>query len=288
MFGYVTVYKDLISEADYDVFRSYYCGLCRDMGKRCSQASRFGLSYDITFLALVLSSVCGTDGEKKCGRCMAHPFRKNNYIYNDFAVGYAADAAVMLDYLKLLDDWHDEKSVKALFGMLILKRAVKKASSRHEELYEGIRCQLNRLSRLEEKNSENIDETADCFAKILELLFTPVFIDDENERRILGWMGYNIGRWIYIIDAVNDMKKDYESKSYNPFNIGFEGGNYDEYAKDVKNRQELALTFTLDNAASAFELLNVRRNETLLRSIIYDCLKARQQQILIGEKNEPI
>lgn len=280
MFGYVTVFKEQLSEADYTIFRSYYCGLCKAMGRRCSQLSRLGLSYDITFLAIILSSVLAEENETAYGGCIAHPFKRDIPSYSDAAVEYAADAGVILNYLKLLDDWRDDGSVRALMGIIGMRRGIRRAAAKRRELYGGIRECLDRLGALEREGCTRIDATADCFAKILETLFTPEFITDKNTGRALAWLGYNIGRWIYVIDALNDMEKDYRRKSYNTFNAAFDGGDYEEYVKRIKGEQELTLTFTLDNAASAFELLGLKRNAALARSIIYDCLKTKQKQIL--------
>lgn len=294
MFGYVTVYKELISEDDYAVFKKYYCGLCRAIGKRCSQSARMGLSYDLTFLAIVLSSVSGEEMQCKNCPCIAHPFKKRESV-NDAAIEYAADMCVLLDYLKLYDDWCDERSIKALLGMAVFYRGVKKAKRRYGKTYSIINEQLKRLSRLEKANSSDIDECADCFAKILECLFTPEFIYDTARRRIFAWFGYNIGRWIYVIDAVNDMEKDYRKGNYNPFNAAFCGDNYTEYVRNIREEKKVTLTFTLENAASAYELLDIRKNSSLLVGLIYDCLKVKQSQILEGKsfpmkgnENEPI
>lgn len=285
MFGYVTVYKNLISEDDYLTFRSYYCGLCKAIGHRCSHAARLGLSYDITFLALVLSSVLDDEINEKNDRCIVHPLNKRKCITENRVIDYAADMGVILSYLKLLDDWKDEKSIKALFGLLVFRRAMKNAEKRNGKYKALIVMQLNRLSSLEKQKSGSIDECADCFAKILEMLFTPDFITGENEKRILAWFGYNIGRWIYVIDAINDMKQDRKTGAYNPFNVGFQDGNYDIYVDSVRCNKKLTLALTLENAASSFELMDIKRNRSLIHAILYDCLKARQSQILYADKD---
>lgn len=301
MFGYVTVYEKLVSEADFAVFKEYYCGLCKAMGKYCSQLTRLGLSYDITFLAIVLSSVIDADSGKKYKSCIAHPFKKRSYIVNDAAVNYAADMGVLLDYYKLLDDWQDERSLKALMGLLLFRLGKNRAFARNRKKSLLINEYLKKLSALEAAASDSIDECADCFAKILEALFTPDFITDSTQLKVLKWFGYNIGRWIYVIDALNDMEKDYKSGEYNPFNAGFDGGNYKEYAVQLRAEKDFTLTYTLSSAAAAFDLLDIKKNKTLLEGIIYDCLKTKQLQILNsrerqdttealpkGKDNEPI
>ena len=99
--------------------------------------------------------------------------------------------------------------------MMFFYRGVRKAKKRYPSVYESIKKCLDNLSCLEKEKCSEIDETADCFAKILEILFTPDFIENENTKRTLSWLGYNIGRWIYIIDAYNDLEKDIKKNNYN-------------------------------------------------------------------------
>lgn len=280
MFGYVTVPKNLLTEEEYSVFRAYYCGLCKATGKCASQISRLGLSYDITFLALVLSSLCNL-GETKKSRCIIHPVKEFDVVFSDSAVNYSARAGVLLNYLKLADDWKDEKSLKSLCAMPALFFGYKRAFKGMSKQAEIINNQLKLLSRLEKENCTSIDETADAFAKITEALFTPEFITDEGQRRTLAWLGYNLGRWIYIIDAFDDFDEDLKNKSYNPLILS---GN--------SSREECSLTieesliFTLENIASAFELLDFNKNKDIIGKIIYIGLKQKQELILHPKKSD--
>lgn len=276
MFGYVTVAKNQLTEDEYKKFCAYYCGVCRAIGKKTSHAARLGLSYDMTFLAIVLSSLA-EDGADKDFRCSVHPLRKRSFVSDDRAVDYAAAAGVILQYLKFADDLHDEHSLKALGAMAVFKRAYKKAGKEYPALLVYIKEQLAALSVLESERSSDIDAAADCFAKILGRLFTPDFVTDSGQRRVLEWFGYNLGRWIYIIDAYNDLEKDLKSRAYNPLAAaGMKPGA--EGAGDI----ELSLTYTLGNIASAFELLNFKRNEGIIGKMIYTSLKQKQRCILKG------
>ncbi len=286
MFGYINVYDKVISEEDYSIFKEYYCGLCKAMGRRCSHLTRLGLSYDITFLAIVLSSLDASMQNEENKICIAHPFKKKSYIIKDRAIDYSADMGVLLEYYKLLDDWHDEHSIKALLGLALFKTGKNKAFGRNKEKCIIIKGCLDKLSKLENEHCSSIDECADCFAKILEELFVPDFIEDETSRKVLKWFGYNIGRWIYVIDAVNDMEKDYKKKNYNPFNEAFCGESFEEYVKEIKEEKSFTLTYTLSNAAAAFDLLDIKKNKSLLEGIVYDCLRIKQQQILKQAENE--
>lgn len=284
MFGYVTIGKNQLTEQEYKIFSAYYCGVCKATGKYASQLSRLGLSYDITFLALVLSSL-GSRSSLKDSRCMLHPFSKRSCVEST-AVEYAACAGVLLSYLKLKDDLCDDKSIKALIGTLLFYSGNKKAKSKLQREYNEIKKQLDILSDYEKQGSSSIDDTSEAFARILSALFVPDFIKDEKDRRKLSWFGYNLGRWIYVIDAVNDFNDDKKSGAYNPFiQMGYT--DFHTLAKET----ELSLTLTLEGISSAFELIDFKQNRDLIGKIVYISLKEKQRLILDGqgkEKNESI
>lgn len=280
MFGYVTVYKDELKIKDYRRFQGYYCGLCKAIGRRCSHIARLGLSYDMTFLAILLSALSAGEPETEQCRCMAHPFHKRENVLRDPAVDYAADVSVILVYLKLLDDWQDDRSLKALAGMGLYFGAVRRARKRRSGEYAFIRECLDRLSGLERGQTGSPDDAADCFAKILERLFTPEFIEDDP--RPLQWLGYNLGHWIYILDAYQDLEEDYRKNHFNPFLNEAKGDErgLPAYRSELKNTLDTALTWNLSQLASAYELLNIQKNDDILRNILYLSLKLRQDSIL--------
>ncbi len=282
MFGYISICREGIGEEDANTFRAYYCGLCKAVGRECSQLSRLGLSYDITFLALVLSSVLFENADITEERCAVHPFKKHPCVVNDKAVDYAARVGEILTYLKLKDDCSDEGGVKARIAMAALRSGKNKALAKNKEAYDFISDRLSELSLLEKQNCSEIDEAADRFAKILEYVFTPDFVTDGDTRRILSWFGYNLGRWLYIIDAYDDIEKDYKSGSYNPF-LANRRGNAEEIKKQIRGRTEFTLTLTLENTASALELLRLHRNRKLIENIVYQGLKGKQKSVL-GEE----
>lgn len=278
MFGYITTSKEHLGEADYKTFCSYYCGLCKAMGRHCSQASRLGLSYDLTFLMVVLSSVVQDEKVLSYERCIIHPFKKRDVIKYNYISEYCAMMSTLLAYEKCVDDINDEKSIKAVLGKLLYKGAYKKARKNHGEISSYIKEKLNELNELERNNVCDIDIVADKFALILQKLFTPDFITDENLRRQLEWFGYNIGRWIYIMDAINDLERDYKTNSYNPLL----SGNIEDIAEHCANtckKLETSLTFTLESVAEAFDLMKLYRNYELLEKMIYVSLPSRQMQI---------
>lgn len=260
MFGYVNAHKDLLRVCDYNIFRGYYCGLCKQLGKKFNQLTRFGLSYDMTFLAILLSSLEDKKVEIKAENCIAHPISKRPVAKNDPAIEYSADMSVILTYMKLKDDWQDEHSIKS-FARLSYYFPMKKTAKKYPAQYKCIRDNLSALSKLEKEKCQNIDAVAHCFGKLLEAMF-----DKDGNNKAIAFLGYHIGRFIYIADAYNDIEGDIKNKSYNPF-IQMYGTDLkkEEIKESVKN----SLLFTLSEISNAYNLLDIKKNKEILDNIIY-------------------
>lgn len=271
MFGYVNVSLNSISEADKKLYSAYYCGLCRAIGKK-SQISRLTLSNDLTFLSVMLSALVKNEPVISEGRhCIAHPFKKHCELEFDDVLDYVSDMNILLVYLKICDDAEDDGKITDLLKKRIFVSAAEKAEKKHAEISEAIRFHLKRLSELERNKSPSVDMSADCFAKVLEAVFSPKTLGLSDETlHILKWIGYNIGRWIYIIDAYADIEKDIKSKSYNPF----------IFAENIdKALTEEGLIHTLAAAANAYDLLDVYRNDSLIRNFLFSGLPEKQEYI---------
>ena len=260
MFGYVNAYKDLLRVCDYNVFRGYYCGLCKQLGKKFNQLTRFGLSYDMTFLAILISSLEDKKIDLKMQNCIAHSISKRPVIKEDDGIAYSADMSVILTYMKLKDDWQDEHNLKS-FARVAYFFPMKKSAKKYPKQYQCIKSNLSKLSELEKEKVKNIDAVADCFGKLLEGIFN---LNDNNKA--LAWLGYHIGRFIYIVDAYKDIEKDLKTKSYNPF-IEMYGENLK--TEDLKESVKDSLIFTLSEISNAYNLLDIKKNKELLDNIIY-------------------
>lgn len=64
MFGYVVLNKPEIKFKDFDMYRSFYCGLCRELRERYGISGQITLSYDMTFVILLLSAFMSRRPEK--------------------------------------------------------------------------------------------------------------------------------------------------------------------------------------------------------------------------------
>ncbi len=282
MFGYIVPYKDEMKVKDYEMFRSYYCGLCRAIGHENGQLPRFALNYDIAFLGLFLSSLGSENSKTDRKNCIAHPLSKRSFVYDDKALEYTANIGTMLAYFNLIDNWNDDRSKKSYIGALMLKRGSVAAKRRYESKYDNIENLLSKLSVLEKNGEKDFDKTADVFGKIMEEICDYDAVEGENERIALRWLGYNTGRWIYILDAYDDISEDFEKMEYNPLIAGLkhEDESIEAFRERIKDRIEFTLIASLSEIAKSFELLNIKKNKEIIENIVYIGMRKKMDSVL--------
>ncbi|MBQ3052965.1 MAG: hypothetical protein IJD55_04630 [Clostridia bacterium] len=267
MFGYVRAAKPELKVKEYEMYKAVYCTLCKTLGKSYGFLARLTLSYDFTFLALLNMSLKDTCVciEKK--RCPFNPFKKCNYCKNKEDLEMPAAAAMIMLYYKLNDNIADEKGFKKIGYKLIkpfFSSARKKASKKYPKIEGIVSAYIENQTRLESKNCSNLDEISDPTAKALSQILM-LCSDDNTQKRILDRIGYCIGRYIYILDAACDLEKDIKNNSYNVLKEGYTG-KFKDYIEEKVLPQ---LYFCINEAASAFELLEIKKYKTILGNIIY-------------------
>ena len=277
MFGYV---RPLIAELkvrELDDYKAVYCGLCRTMGKRYGFLTRFTLNYDFTFLVMVLAYGIEPCKMKHC-RCPAHPFRKRKTCYEMPALEIAADESIILSYQKLRDDALDRGfigGVPARLAAFALKSAYRKAASACPEFDVEVTKCLNELHELEREKSASLDRPADTFARILQA--TAPDTGNETRNRALSQMLYHVGRWIYLIDAWDDLEKDIKSGLYNPINERYHGKG-EAHVQDMR----MTLLHSRNLATTAYELAKSERWDSILSNILYLGLPAIEELVFAG------
>lgn len=120
MFGYVVVNKPELKIKEFDIYKGYYCGLCNSLHKRHGIIGQLTLTYDMTFLALLLSSLYEPEVTDEMHRCVIHPAKKHRMISSKFT-DYTADMNIILAYHKAKDDWNDERNILKLAFSKLLK-----------------------------------------------------------------------------------------------------------------------------------------------------------------------
>ncbi len=274
MFGYIRPLECELKVREQAEYRGYYCGLCKSIGARYGQLERLSLSYDCAFLAALLSAISGGAGFSR-GNCGPRCYRGKRAIANASpALDYAADVNVLLAWYQAADDAADEKSAKALTARLAFSRAYRKAAKRHPELDREIRDNTEHLHALERERTASTDEPSDTFGKTLAAVILHAPMLPPSERQAAEWMFYNLGRWIYLIDAWDDRKKDAKSGGYNPFGLtGME-----------PERARFLLNVTLNEVSKAYDLLNLQQPSGLLDNIVGLGLDSAQRRVF-GESN---
>lgn len=290
MFGYVRVYKPDLKMAEYEHYQGIYCSLCKQLGKSYGLLSRMTLSYDFTFLALFRMALDDKCAGFKKGRCVFNPLKKKTCCCDNDHIQFAADSASILIYFKIKDNISDKGFFSSIPARLLLPFAShsrKKAAKKQPELDELITQCMKKQSDLEIDKTASVDAAAEPTALILSAMAQDSS-HDETERRILERFGYCLGRWVYLIDAADDLLDDWSEGSYNPF-IYSQGIKEDERpGEDVLQSILPTLNACLAECIAAYNLLEIRRFDGILRNILEQGMPSVQQQVLAkkGSKHE--
>lgn len=275
MFGYVRPVRDELKCRDLDLYRATYCGLCRTMRKRCGLLAPMVLNFDFTFLALLLAP---EEGERlsSCHRCHIPPFCRRTMCEQSRALELAADESVILSYWQLQDKVADQSFLRGLPARILcalLYRGYRKAAVRQPEFDRIVREQLDVLNRLEEENCASIDRPADAFAILLQAAAPKT--GNAGQCRAMEQLLYHLGRWIYLIDARDDLEDDRRNGNYNPVAL-----RYDQQPCDEPLR--LTLDHSINLMCSACALLNLGRQETLVQNVLFLGLPVIQRAVFDG------
>lgn len=281
MFGYVTINKDELKIKDYRKYQSYYCGVCRSLARNYGLTGRMTLTYDMTFLALLLGSLYEDRTKPIMKRCVPHPVKPHEEICNEYT-DYAAAMNVMLSYYKLKDDWEDEKSVKGAAFAGILKRAYKKAARRYPAQARAIRRYIKNQHRCEESCEKSADTAACPTGEMLADIFD---MKGGVWQRDLRRMGFFLGKFIYIMDAFDDLEEDIRHNNYNPLRISYTGRTAEERRAFDRECREM-LTMFAAQSSMAFEALPVLDNADILRNILYSGIWSKFNRVCLRREKE--
>ncbi|MCI5843763.1 MAG: DUF5685 family protein [Clostridiales bacterium] len=282
MFGYVRPVMDKLGQEEQERFQEAYCGLCYELGRQYGVLARCMLNYDFTFLAILLES-----DVPHCTsyRCPCKHFCKKERLDTSPALETAADVSVILAWWKLRDEIEDSRSIRTAVCRLLsllIRRAYRKAARKRPAFARTVEDALFSLRRMEEEKTASLDRPADAFARLLAAAAEEV--GTETERRIHHQMLYQLGRWIYLIDALDDLQDDAAQGRYNPliYRYGLRNGQIGGEDRD-------RLVATLDHSArliaSAFALKEPTAWTALLENIIYYGLPLTGRLVLEGRWN---
>lgn len=215
MFGYIRPLKGELYVKDSEFYSSIYCGLCRYGGKNISFLTRWLLNYDFVLLALLRMAISEENVCVEKKRC-PYSFKKKNCACADESYSFVCSSFGLLTYGKLLDDIKDEKGFKRFCKKLAkpIFSHIGKKSDNFPGLKEIINAGLSATEKAENEKCQSLDGAADGFANMMKEIASYGF---EGDKKLIAEIcGYHIGRFIYIADALDDLKSDEKSGNYNP------------------------------------------------------------------------
>ena len=272
MFGYIVINKAELKFKDFDIYQSYYCGLCKRLKECYGRRGQMTLSYDMTFLILLLTGLYEPETKIDTVNCIAHPFEKHTARTNEYS-DYAAAMNLILTYYKCKDDWNDERKKKSYAVMQALKNKMNEISSKYPEKVSRVSANLQKLSILELENEQNIDLMAGLFGEIMAELFA--YRQDEWEIS-LRKIGFFPGKFVYLMDAYEDVEADIKTGNYNPFKEMYKDNIY--FAENIRS----LLTLMMAECSREFEKLPILLHADILRNILYSGVW--QKYVLVTEK----
>lgn len=255
---------------DYERFKAYYCGLCKSIRDGFGQIPRISLNYDMTFLALLLDSFDGEPNKFVNERCIVHPIKKRICITSNSALEYAAFCNVTLAYFKLMDNIQDDHKIKDRFYSLFLRKHIKDFDKNQQLVYNQVKNKIAELNQIESSlENYSIDSYSHPFAELTGFILSS-FPQDESSKNDLYWLGYNLGKWIYVIDAWDDLKRDMVKEKFNAVNSAFNRTKlpFETFKAESKDRVEFTLLTCAQQSLACLRRLPLKKNQALLENIL--------------------
>jgi len=281
MFGYVRAREDTLFPEARRSYESAYCGLCHALKERYGTAARLFLNYDLVFLAMLLAPA-GESSRTECLRCPLHPRKGKPACRGGEWMETAAGESVILTWWKLRDAVADGGLLSRLGGRLLcllLKPAYRRARAHHPEFDASTARLLGELGELERGGSPSIDRTADCFARLLQAAAPAV--GEARLDRPRQQLLYHLGRWIYLIDAVDDLAEDRRAGRYNPV-----AARFPAWSREDGEYLRQNMDHSLALAGAAFQLLPANPWSAVLENILYSGLPSVEELVFSGKWRE--
>lgn len=277
MFGYVNIDKESLSDGERGLYQTFMCGLCLSTKEHFKDSARLTVNYDINFYNVLFHSFCEIDVNILQERCIAHPLTKRTILQKTNITDRLAIANILLSYLNVYDDVVDGGSWKKRIVMSILKRDYQKATELMPELQQKLSDNYQKLRKLEQAKCDNLDQVCHPFATMACDVAKAVLGDKCNN--IVSDLCYNVGKWIYLADALDDLNKDEKRGNYNPLSAYYKT-SADKLVSE--NLEEINFVFfsVLNRIAQCYNDLNLTKYTCLLNNIIYKSIRNKTKQLI--------
>ena len=274
MFGYINADLRQLSETDKTKYQQFYCGLCHSLGEVAGLKGQILLNYDLCFLAILLQSLYEPEITSNKHRCIIHPFRQRDF-YRSEAIKYAADMDILLSYHSLMDHYLDDNSKIAKLAANSIKSKYEAIKLQYPRQAAAVENYISSLTASELDGETNIDKVSSYTG---EMLGTLLNWKEDSWGKTLHCMGFHMGKFIYILDAYEDLKKDEKRGRYNPLSY-----MKNESPKEYETFVRINLTSLMAECAKSFERLPIVENADILRNIIYSGVWTKYEYLQIKE-----
>lgn len=276
MFGYININREKLGAQDLCDYQSYYCGLCRVLREEYGRKGQMLLNYDMAFLVLLLTGLYELEEERTEFICAMHPARKHVALSNE-ATAYAAAMNVLLSAKNFEDDWRDDHSYTKKALSQIFKKDYERIRTQYPRQEHAIAEYLRRLERAEKNHERNVDAVAGLTGEMLAEIFAWKEADIwAGELRCLG---FYMGKFIYLMDAYEDIAKDEKNRCYNVLGL-----MQQETEQDFETFSRLMLTSMMAECAKSFERLPILLHAGICRNILYSGVWTKYEYLRLKKR----
>lgn len=287
MFGYIKPFKAELKVKEWEAYQGIYCGLCKQLAQRYGLFARMTLNYDFVFLAMMDMALREQRIHFCQCNCITHPFKKRTCCQSNQNLELCCDIAMLLTCYKLEDDLADEGLLRRTAVRLVLpfaRRDREKAAQYRPQLAEQMQQLMQQQNRLEQEGCAQVDLAAEPTALLMQQVFAALS-DDPMRKRALERFGYLLGRWTYLIDALDDWEEDVRRGRYNPF---ARQAQQQEITPGEQYRQARGtLYLTIAEMRKAYDLLGIRSLDSILENVLDLGLRQMVDHILAKKTEEP-
>ena len=268
MFGYIIVNKSEMKFKEFDIYHSYYCGLCHALKERYGVLGQLSLSYDMTFILMLLTELYEPETRVEECKCLVHPFEKH-VTRSNMLTDYVADMNVLFTCYKCQDDWEDEKKIIRLLYGRLLEGKSKKTKAMYEQKVRTISMLMHDFSDAEKSGTADIDTMAGLFGEVMAQI---VVCREDEWSESLKRFGFFLGKFIYLMDAYEDVEEDIRKGNFNPLKKLYQCPDFEEKCKMI-------LTMMMSECCKEFEKLPIVDNVDILRNILYSGVWCRYEMV---------
>lgn len=281
MYGYV-IPPTSVTPQELTLFNSFYCGLCIRTGKLMGQRARLTTNFDMTFLNVLLHDLLSQSVEFKATTCLLSPFRKKAVVDANPLLDKIAAVNIILSYYKATDGIVDGEGLKYRVARASLASAYEKSKKMLPRADEIVSAGYERLRKLEDANAVGIDRVSDAFALMMQGLASLLLGENASDDSLR--LIYNIGKFVYLADALDDIDEDAKAKRYNPFLAQLEYKTRKSFLAENKEYLERCFNMTVNRAIECFNGLDFTQSYDLLRGIVYYGLRQKTKELLSSSK----